>query len=190
MDHCQQRHLRHGIEEMQADELSRVFELAVERLERQARGVGGEQRFGPHAWFGSGVQRTLGLEILDNCFDDEIGPGDAAAGHISTLSRSAACMRSAGVGRRFSNNARARVSAGSMYLSSRSCSVTVSPRSAHQAAISPPITPAPMMCACSKRRASLAGQTLEAILQQEHADQVACGRCSADERGEEILPPP
>jgi len=38
---------------------------------------------------------------------------------------------------------RARCSAGSMNLSSRSCSVTLSPRCTHQAAMSPPMTPAP-----------------------------------------------
>ena len=44
---------------------------------------------------------------------------------------------------RFSNSFCARAIAGSMYFCSRSCSVTVWPRSAHQAAMSPPMTPAP-----------------------------------------------
>ena len=55
-------------------------------------------------------------------------------------------------------------------------SVTVKPRSAHQAAMSPPMTPAPTTCTCLHVRAALAALGLEPILQQEHADQVARGR--------------
>ena len=46
----------------------------------------------------------------------------------------------------FLNNDFARFRAGSMNFISRSCRVTSRPRSTHQAAMSPPITPAPMTC--------------------------------------------
>ena len=61
-------------------------------------------------------------------------------------------------------------------LGVRSCSVTVMPRKAAQAAISPPMTPAPMTCTCLNSAVRLAAQALEAILQQEHAHQIARGR--------------
>ena len=57
----------------------------------------------------------------------------------------------------------------------RSCSVTVRPRSADQAAMSPPITPAPTTCTCLSRRGALAPERLQPILQQEDAHEVARG---------------
>ena len=64
----------------------------------------------------------------------------------SASSRSMAASTSRFFFSRFLNSALPRSSAGWIRAMSRSCSVTLMPRSAHQAAISPPITPAPITC--------------------------------------------
>ena len=83
-------------------------------FERQARGVGREHRVGAHARLGRRVQRPLGVQVLEDRLDDDVGLGDAAAVDVGAAGARAACARSAGVDRRFSNRPRARASAGSM----------------------------------------------------------------------------
>ena len=61
----------------------------------------------------------------------------------STRRRFAAASASPGARSRLRNSSCARASAGSTYCCARSCNVTSSPFSAHQAAMSPPIVPAP-----------------------------------------------
>ena len=63
-------------------------------------------------------------------------------------SRALASSAAPGALRRRRNNALARSSAGSTRSSDRSWIVTSNPRSAHQAAMSPPITPAPATWTC------------------------------------------
>ena len=66
----------------------------------------------------------------------------------SALSRARAAAFFAGSRTRLSNSSCARFRAGCTYSRARSCSVTVNPRSADQAAMSPPMTPAPTTCTC------------------------------------------
>ncbi len=61
----------------------------------------------------------------------------------STRRRAAAASASPGARKRLRNSSPARANAGSTYCCARSCSVTRSPLSAHHAAMSPPIVPAP-----------------------------------------------
>ncbi len=77
--------------------------------------------------------------------------------------------------RRFSNNALARVMAGWISSALRSCRVTVMPRSAAHAAMSPPMTPAPITCRWRNSAVGFAAQALEPVLQQEYPHEVARG---------------
>ena len=66
----------------------------------------------------------------------------------SICRRAAAACAAFASGSLLPKKSRARSSAGRTYSSARSCSVTLMPRETHQAAISPPITPAPTTCTC------------------------------------------
>ena len=63
----------------------------------------------------------------------------------------------------------------STYSSARSCSVTVRPRAAHHAAMSPPITPAPTTCTCFAAGSPSPCRRLQALLQKKHAHEIARG---------------
>ena len=65
---------------------------------------------------------------------------------ISGIRRSVASRTRRGSLRRSPKSLDARANAGARRAASWSCSVTVSPRSAHHAAMSPPIVPAPTTC--------------------------------------------
>ena len=131
---------------------------------------------GLHARLELRIQRLLGVEVLEDGLDDHVGSGHAGAGHVRAQPRlrSRAFRRIAqALGEQLARRA---CSAGSMYSAARSCSVTVKPRSAHQAAMSPPMTPAPTTCTWRDLGSALAAGALEPVLQQEHAHQVARGR--------------
>ena len=72
---------------MQADEALGSRELRRQRLEHEARGVGGEQRAGLHARLEARVQLLLGLEVLEDRLDDDVGLGHARAGDIRAQPR-------------------------------------------------------------------------------------------------------
>ena len=104
----------------------------------------------------------------------DVGARHAVAGDVGGHARHE-LGRLAGILEALFEASRARSSAGSMNLSSRSCSVTLRPRCAHQAAMSPPMTPAPTTCTRSSGSLRLAAEILQPILQHEHAHQVARG---------------
>ena len=77
-----QLHLRHRVEEVDADQSLRVAEVGRDLGKLQAGGVAGEDG----GWFGDGLdlreQRALGFEVLEDGFDDHIGLTRAVAGHV------------------------------------------------------------------------------------------------------------
>src|SRR5690606_33550123 len=77
MHDLDERHLRHGIEEMQADETFRPRQPCGKRLELQTRGVRGQPRLRLHPRLEAAVQASLGVEILEDGFDDDVGTTDA-----------------------------------------------------------------------------------------------------------------
>ena len=100
----------------------------------------------------------------------------------SGISRSRASRARRGSFRRSANSLPARFIAGARRSAFWSCSVTVSPRSAHHAAMSPPIVPAPTTCTCVALNVVFLAEPLQALLQLEHADQVRGGRrCAASD---------
>ena len=171
-----QLHLRHGIEEMNADQAARFAQLLGEHLDLDARGVGGEYRARLELGLELGIQRALGIDVLEDGLDDDVGMRprrrpprprcSRASGRGGRLrGPSGACRRSPWPG----------PAPAAINSALRSCSVTVMPRNAAQAAMSPPMTPAPTTCRCSKFRRRLSAQALQPVLQQEHAHQVARG---------------
>ena len=77
-----QRHLRHGVEEMQADEPCRIGEPLSQQLELDARGVRREQRADLHGGFELRIELALGVDILVDGLDDHVGPCNALASHV------------------------------------------------------------------------------------------------------------
>ncbi len=73
------------------------------------------------------------------------------------------------------NSSFARCNAGSINLRLWSCKVTVKPRNADQAAMSPPITPGTDHVDVFDVRGAFASQGFQTILQEEHTNQVARG---------------
>jgi hypothetical protein len=91
-------------------------------------------------------QRLLRGEVFEDGFDDEVGPRTPApvTSGIRRSRAARAARRSRGI---CGKKARvARCMAGAMRSAPLSCSVTWMPRRAHQAAMSPPMTPAPITC--------------------------------------------
>ena len=72
---------------MQSDQARRVGQFRSEFLQHDARRIAGEHRRGLHARLESRVQFSLGVEILKDCFNDDIGERDAIAGDVSTQAR-------------------------------------------------------------------------------------------------------
>ena len=64
---------------MDADEPRRVLQRRGDVLQPQAGGVGGEHGTRLHAWFQSAEQRMLGLDVLEDGFDDHVGVRHAVA---------------------------------------------------------------------------------------------------------------
>jgi len=81
-DDFDQRHHRHWIEEVQAEELSRARHGRAQGVEGDGRGVGGQQLALVELRFHLAVQILLGLEVLVDRLDHEIGFGHAGAVHI------------------------------------------------------------------------------------------------------------
>ena len=86
-DHLDQLHQRHGIEEVQAAEAIRTLRRRGELGDAQRRGVGDDDRVGPHDGFDRLVDRALLVEVLDDRFDDDVAVlevGDARrAGQVA-----------------------------------------------------------------------------------------------------------
>jgi len=72
-DDLHQGHLRDRVEEVQADEAPRLVQPLGELFQGDAGGVGGQHRIGAYARFQACKKPALGLEVLDDGFDDQIG---------------------------------------------------------------------------------------------------------------------
>jgi len=77
-----QLHARHRVEEMHADEMIGPLQALAQLLQRNARGVGGENRARLHPRLGRGIDLALELERLRHRLDDEIGEAHALTGEI------------------------------------------------------------------------------------------------------------
>ena len=119
------------------------------------------------------VQRALGVDILKDGLDHDVGAVHAVAGDVH-LSRASAAAALAGIlGALVEEGFGALRSPAATNSSLRSCKVTVRPRKAPHAAMSPPMTPAPMTCTCLNSARELAAQSLEPVLQEKYPDQIA-----------------
>ena len=92
-----QRHLRHGVEEVQADEPPGSRELRGERLEHDARSVGGEEGGGLHARLEARVQLLLRVGVLEDGLDDDVRVGHAVRLRRPARRRSRASARLRGI---------------------------------------------------------------------------------------------
>jgi hypothetical protein len=72
-----QRQLGYGVEEVQPDKALRCLEPLAQLLQTNTRRVSGEQRPGRHLCLQRPVKSLLGLEILEDGFDNQVGPGCA-----------------------------------------------------------------------------------------------------------------
>ena len=81
-DDLDQLQPRHRIEEVQADQPLRLRQRGAQVLQRNARGVGGEDRARLHPGLERGIDLLLQLEFFRHRLDDEIGIADALAVHI------------------------------------------------------------------------------------------------------------
>ncbi len=87
VDDFHQRHLRDRVEVMQASELCRALDMVAQFHQRNRRSIGGQQRVLLHLRFQRLVQRTLGFRVLDDRFDHQVGLGHAVAFQIGTQAR-------------------------------------------------------------------------------------------------------
>jgi len=71
-DHLDQRHERHRIEEMHADEILRPLERRGEIVDAQARGVGCDHGVGSHQAFDFTEHGVFDFEILDHGLDHHV----------------------------------------------------------------------------------------------------------------------
>jgi hypothetical protein len=71
--HLDQRHHRHRIEEVDADQARRILERRRNVGQFEAGGVGGDQRLGFGARFDVGEQGLLGVEVFEDRLDDHVG---------------------------------------------------------------------------------------------------------------------
>ena len=67
---------------MQPDQPLRRFQGRAQILQRNARGVGGEDRAGFHFRLKPGIDLLLQLQLFRHRFDDEVGVADALAVEI------------------------------------------------------------------------------------------------------------
>ena len=72
VDHLDQLHQRHRVEEMEAGETLRGLELGGDRRHRQRGRIGDEDAIGSHDGFELGEKLALGIEIFDDCFDHDM----------------------------------------------------------------------------------------------------------------------
>ena len=135
-------------------------------------------RIAPGFAFASSAANSAALrvEVLEDRLDDRRRrarrrrrrrPG--SAGRVASRTRRGSAAARA-------KSFAARPIAGASRSAFWSCSVTVRPRSAHHAAMSPPIVPAPTTCTCARLEVAFLAERLQALLQPEHADQVGGGR--------------
>ena len=71
-----QPHQRHGIEEVHAADALGVLAPGGDGRDRDRRGVGGEDGVRADELLEPGEQRLLGLELLDDRLDDDVGLAD------------------------------------------------------------------------------------------------------------------
>ena len=81
-DDLDQLHPRDRIEEVQPDQPLRTLQRGAQILQRNARGVGGEDRARLHARLDPGIDLLLQLELFRHRLDDEIGVAHALAVEI------------------------------------------------------------------------------------------------------------
>ncbi len=99
-DDLDQHHLGDRVEEVQADQASGIGEAARELLEDDARGVGRENGVRLHARLELRVELALGVGVLEDRLDDDVGARDAggldvrgqARRHLGGLGRVAGAL--------------------------------------------------------------------------------------------------
>ena len=67
---------------MDADEACRIAHRRGDPFQRNTGRVGGEDRAGPGLRLERGEERALGVEVLEDRFDDHVGAGHAVARHV------------------------------------------------------------------------------------------------------------
>ena len=77
-DHLDQRHLVHRVEEMHAEEVFLALERFAQRLDRDRRGVAGDDAVLAHQLLDFGQHRFLDLGILDHRLDDDVDVAEVA----------------------------------------------------------------------------------------------------------------
>ena len=87
MHHLNQRHLCHRVEEVQADEPTRIGERRSQFFELDRGGVGRNDCTGSQPGLEFSVERTLRIDVFHDGLDHEIGRRDAIACKIRTQSR-------------------------------------------------------------------------------------------------------
>ena len=95
LDHFDQRHQRHRVKEMHADQAFRVRELRADRRHRDRRGIGGQDAALADDAFEFGEQGALGIQVLDDGLDHE----DGAGGFLQRPDRLEALARQVGFDR-------------------------------------------------------------------------------------------
>ena len=73
---------RHRVEEVQAEQPFGPLQRGAQILQRDARGVGGEDRARLHLWLEAGIDLLLQLQLFRHRLDDEIGVAHALAVHV------------------------------------------------------------------------------------------------------------
>ena len=162
-DDLDQHHLRHRIEEVEADRAAsdRASPSRCPRAESTTCWSRGS-RLASRLRLDGGEQAALGVDVLEDRFDDRRRRAPTPSPATSGISRSVASRTRRGSRRRSAKSFAARPIAGASRSAFWSCSVTVRPRSAHHAAMSPPIVPAPTTCTCAALKLAFLAERLQA----------------------------
>ena len=86
-DHLDQRHLRHRIEEVDADETAGIGQRRGDLLDHDRGGVGGEDGAGLELALERLEEVLLDLELLDDRLDHHVGAADALARRVGDQAR-------------------------------------------------------------------------------------------------------
>ena len=81
-DDLDQLQPRYRIEEVQPEQPLGLLQRGAQILQRNARGIGGEDRAGLHLRLEPGIDLLLQLQLFRHRLDDEIGVADALAVHV------------------------------------------------------------------------------------------------------------
>jgi hypothetical protein len=93
-DHFHQRHQRHGVEEVHADQALRLAQLGGDGSDGDRRSIGGEDGFIADDALQVGEQAALDVQVFDDGFDHQLCVGNVGqAGHAMQ-----AATRGVGIG--------------------------------------------------------------------------------------------